>query len=170
MSAERSKPFSDNVEKVVRLAKESLDRRSATTKIGTRITNGLGTMASAIIHLAVIGAWCLINSDLVSFIKSFDPYPFNLLTLIVSFESVLIAIFVLLTQNRMSKEADLRAHVNLQMCLLMEQELTAVLHVVSGIGKRYGIDAEEHPVSQLLEPTDVGVLASELEEKLPADS
>jgi len=59
MNAERSKPFSNNVEKVVSLAKESLERRSATTKIGTRITNGLGTMASAIIHVAIIGTWCL---------------------------------------------------------------------------------------------------------------
>jgi len=111
-----------------------------------------------------------VNSELVPVINSFDPYPFNLLTLIVSFESVLIAIFVLLTQNRMSKEADLRAHLNLQMSLLMEQELTAVLHVVTGIGEKYGIDAEKHPVSQLLEPTDVAILADELEKKLPADS
>ena len=41
----------------------------------------------------------------------FDPYPYGLLTFIVSLEGVLIATFVLITQNRMAAQSDQRDHL-----------------------------------------------------------
>jgi hypothetical protein len=57
----------------------------------------------------------------------FDPYPYGLLTFIVSLEGVLIATFVVIKQNRMAVQSDQRDHLNLQVDLLAEQEMTAVL-------------------------------------------
>lgn len=166
----RTPVFEQNVERVVKLAQDASERRSLTTKIGARLTSGFGTMASVILHLLAIAGWCLVNSGWLKELKPFDPYPFNLLTLIVSFESVLIALFVLLTQNRMSREADLRAHLNLQMGILIEQEMTAVLQLTKKLVEREGLLEAEEEVEQLLEQTDIEQLADELEKKLPQES
>jgi uncharacterized membrane protein len=167
MSTQRNQLIVKNVEQVVNLAREASARRSFTAKVGAWITGSIGTMASVIVHLLFIGGWCFYNT--VGKAAAFDPYPFNLLTLIVSFESVLIALFVLLTQNRMSQEADLRAHLNLQVGILIEQELTAVLQLVNKIAEKQDIQLETETVKNLLETTNIEELANELESKLPKE-
>ena len=63
----------------------------------------------------------------------FDPYPYGLLTMFVSMEGVILAVFVLITQNRMSQQSDRRDHLDLQIDLLAEQEMTMVLRILSKI-------------------------------------
>ena len=70
----------------------------------------------------------------------FDPYPFSLLTLVVSLEAILLTGFVLISQDRMTKLADRRAHLDLQVNLLAEQELTAILKVVCLIADQTGVE------------------------------
>lgn len=158
-----------NIDTVVRLANQSYKRRTLTARIGMAITGGVGTMASIILHVFFIAGWCLYNSGIIGVGKPFDPYPFNLLTLIVSFEGVLIALFVLLTQNRMARQTELRSHLNLQLEMLMEQELTTTLRLVRRLCEAQGIQEEEQQVSRLSESTDVEKLAEKLEERLPLD-
>jgi uncharacterized membrane protein len=162
-------PFDANIDTVVRLATESYSKRSLTARVGLAITSGVGTMASIILHVCFIAGWCLYNSGYFKGIKAFDPYPFNLLTLIVSFEGVLIALFVLLTQNRMSRQSELRTHLNLQLEMLVEQELTTVLQLVKKLCEKAGIEEDEPQVSRLTKATDVEKLAEELEQKLPLE-
>ncbi len=54
----------------------------------------------------------------------FDPFPFPLLTMAVSLEAIILAWFVLASQNRLSRQ---RSHLNLQIDLLTEREMIAVL-------------------------------------------
>ena len=60
-----------------------------------------------------------------------DPFPFNLLTTIVSLEAIFLTLFVLVSQNRMSREADKRAQLDLQVNLLAEKEATMILRNAS---------------------------------------
>jgi uncharacterized membrane protein len=60
----------------------------------------------------------------------FDPFPFSLLTSIVSLEAIILTLFVLATQNRLTREADKRAHLDLQVNLLSEQEMTIMLKML----------------------------------------
>jgi uncharacterized membrane protein len=168
MSQTRNNLFSDNVEKVVRLAEASYANQSLSTRLGSIITGGIGTMASVFVHALFIAGWVALNSGYVPGVKPFDPYPFSLLTLAVSFEGVLIALFVLLRQNRMSRDADLRAHLSLQMGMLIEQEVTAVLQLTKKMSEQNGIDFEPQ-VNMLLQATDIEQLAQELEKKLPEE-
>lgn len=161
--------FASNIDTVVRLANQSYKRRSLTARIGMAITGGVGTMASIILHVLFIAGWCLYNSGILGVGGAFDPYPFNLLTLIVSFEGVLIALFVLLTQNRMARQTELRSHLNLQLEMLMEQELTTTLKLVKRLCEAHGISEEEQQVSRLATETDVEKLAETLEERLPLE-
>jgi uncharacterized membrane protein len=68
----------------------------------------------------------------------FDPYPYGLLTFIVSMEGVLIATFVLIAQNRMSRRDQERDHLHLQIALLTEQELTVALGLLRQVVDHVG--------------------------------
>lgn len=167
---EQPKIAAHNIEAIVALERAALERRSWATRLGDMITSGLGTMTAVFVHIALIAAWCLVNSGWMPFVKPFDPFPFGLMTLFVSLEGVLVAMFVLITQNRMSKQADRRAHLNLQIDMLAEQEMTRVLHMLTKLCEKNGIsvDAPEHELTPLMQRTDVQSLAQEIEEKLPS--
>ena len=98
------------------------------------------------------------------------PYPFSFLTLIVSLEAIILSLFVLISQNRMSREADRRAHRDLQVNLLAEQENTKALEMLHRIAQQLGLEIpREDEVHGLIEKTDIDRLASELDERLPKD-
>jgi uncharacterized membrane protein len=88
--------------------------------------------------------------------------------MIVSMEGVVLAVFVLITQNRMSRQSDRRDHLDLQVDLLAEQEMTMVLRVLNRISERLGIsadDREQNAARQLMEDTNIYELMEELRRK-----
>ena len=103
--------------------------------------------------------------------RKFDPYPFIFLSMIVSVEAVLLSTFVLMKQNRMAERVDQRDHLNLQIDLLAEEEITKILQLQRLICERLQIPtATEDPiVSELAETTPVEMLADELRRKLPKE-
>jgi len=102
-------------------------------------------------------------------VKPFDPFPFGILALIVASESVFLTIFVLISQNRMARAAERRSHLDLQVGMLAEQELTMVLQMLNKLCEHAGVDvrAAAKRVEEFGETTDVQKLASEIDEKLP---
>jgi uncharacterized membrane protein len=87
----------------------------------------------------------------------------------VSMEGVILALFVLMKQNRMSRRADERDHLHLQVNLLAEKEITTMLQLQQGLMTHLGMPAppRESEAQQLAQETAVENLASELREKLP---
>lgn len=162
-----TEPVDANIETVVKLAHNSTKKQTVTARIGTAITGFFGTMASIILHLLFIGGWCVYNSGWINGTRPFDPYPFNLLTLCVSFEGVLIALFVLLTQNRMARQNELQAQVSLQLQMLVEQEVTRVLQLVRQLCEKEGITTGAPLAHELEKDTDLEHLTQQLEEKFP---
>jgi len=120
-------------------------------------------------HVLGFTAWVLVNAGWLPGIKPFDPYPYILLTMFVSMEGVLIATFVLMKQNRMSRRADQRDHLNLQIDLLAEKEITKILQLNRLLCDHFGIrEAErDHEVKELSRDTAVERLARELKKKIP---
>jgi uncharacterized membrane protein len=102
-------------------------------------------------------------------VELFDPFPFPFLTLLVSLEAIFLSMFVLMSQNRMSRQADKRAHLDLQIDLLAEQELTTILRMLRALcvqqGVRVSIPSER--MREQLKDTDVHTLASTLDKRLP---
>jgi uncharacterized membrane protein len=82
----------------------------------------------------------LINGDKIPWILPFDPYPFQLLGVIVAVEAVILSSFILMRQHRMMRRGDRRDHLNLQVDLLSEREITKVLQMVRAICGRMGLD------------------------------
>lgn len=88
-------------------------------------------------------------------IRPFDRYPYHLLGGLLALEGVLIAAFVLMRQNRMSKLADRRAHLDLQINLVTERETTKLIGMLLEVSERLDIqhkvlDEESRQLSRLL--------------------
>ncbi len=137
---------------VLALPQQSLRERSAGQRISDVLVGTMGRLGFVVAHLVVMLAWFLVNLGLLPGVPPFDPFPFGILTLIVSAEGVLLALLILISQNRMSRQSDLRAHFNLQISLLAEKESTRILQTLEKIGERLEVsrgrearDADRHP-------------------------
>lgn len=159
----------ESVQEIVALEQQSLRERSLGERISDRMTSLIGRLGFVTGHLLVMLAWFAVNVGLLPGVRPFDPFPFGILTLIVSAEGVLLALFILISQNRMVRQADLRAHLTLQISLLAEKESTRMLQLLEALGGRLGLAAPDEDVKRLVTPTDVPGLARELKEKLSDD-
>jgi uncharacterized membrane protein len=81
----------------------------------------------------------------------FDPFPFQLLTLIVSLEAIFLSTFILISQNRDMQLAERRNHLDLQINLLTEQENTKMLMMLKQIANKIGADVSQDPDVNVLE-------------------
>jgi uncharacterized membrane protein len=106
-----------------------------------------------------------------SFVTPFDPFPFGVLTLMVSTEGVLLALIILISQNRMIRQADRRAHLDLQIGLLAEQESTPLLHTLQRMARHLGLpeDSREAESQKLVRQTNIKDMMRSLKEHLPKD-
>jgi uncharacterized membrane protein len=156
-----------NVRQIARLEEQQLQARSTSERIAGAVTRAAGTAVFAVAHLVWFASWILINSGRV-LIEPFDPYPFSLLTMIVSLEAIFLSIWILISQNHMTRQADRRAHLDLQINLLAEQESTATLRAVHGIAHHLGVDPAMYLTdAPLAEETDIEHLASRMDEAIP---
>jgi uncharacterized membrane protein len=153
---------------IIRSLKEKQDeKRSRAEKIADFMTTVFGSMAFLVINAVWFAIWIAINLNLIPGIPAFDPFPFGLLTMIVSLEAIGLAIIVLISQNRSSKIADLREEVDLQIDMLTERELTKLMHVVCAIAEKQGIDlSEDSELQTMLKPTPMSHIEHALEEQV----
>jgi uncharacterized membrane protein len=87
--------------------------------------------------------------------KPFDPFPFGLLTMVVSLEAIFLSILVLLVQSREAQIAELREEITLQVILRMEEEVTKTLQLVAGLYTRGGHQlSEDAELQEMLKPLD----------------
>ena len=112
-------------------------------------------MSFVYIHALWFGAWILVNLGLhVAGLPKFDPFPFGLLTMIVSLEAIFLATLVMISQNRQAHRSDIRSGID------FENNLRAELWAVH-VGHALGIDADhvERMVRQTIEgyQRDVGL-------------
>lgn len=157
-------PSSRNIEAVATLERESRRRKSRFDRVIDAVRATAGSPYFILIHVGWITAWLFYNRGA----GAFDPFPFSFLNMTLAVEAIVLSSFLLMAQDRMTREADRRDHLNLQIDLLAEQELTAILNVVSAIAERAGIDvkAEVPEIDRLRARTDVYKIATSLERQL----
>jgi len=80
-------------------------------RIADRITELAGSMRFVYAHMVWFGLWIAINVGLFGFVfgKGFDPFPFGLLTMIVSLEAIFPSTFVMISQNRADQKRQVLA-------------------------------------------------------------
>jgi uncharacterized membrane protein len=128
-----------NIESIEQHRQEADDARSTQDIIADAITWFSGSMPFVYFHVILFAGWILANLELAGF-PAFDPYPFGMLTTIVSLEAIFLSTFVLVSQNRQAAIADRRSELDLQMNLLTEHEVTRLLMIVDEMAKKMGID------------------------------
>jgi uncharacterized membrane protein len=123
-----------------------------------------------IFHVAWFGVWIAWNTRLLG-LAPFDPYPFGLLTMIVSLEAIFLSIFVLMSQSREATIAELREEVTLAVNLRMEQEVTKTLQLVVGLYARLGHQLGDDPeLDEMLRPLDADRMERDLLAQIEAAS
>jgi len=131
-----------NVAAVSRIEERERRRRTRIESAIDRLAAWAGRPSFAIVHAIWFAFWVGFNRWSP---HPFDPYPFTFLTLVVSLEAILLTSFVLAAQDHMTREADRRAKLDLQVDMLAEQELTAILRSVIAIAEHTGVDLTRVP-------------------------
>ena len=126
---------------IVHMRLKAARERTPEQRLADAITSFSGRMAFVYIHIVWFSVWILLNSGLFN-IQPFDPFPYGLLTMIVSLEAIFLATFVLISQNRMGELSEHRADLDLHIDLLTEYELTRVLQMLDAIQDKLGIRSE----------------------------
>ena len=158
----------ENIQAVARL-QEQTRKRSLAARFGDRVAVLAAREVTVALHLAWFASWLLINTG-VTFVTPFDPFPFPLLTSIVSLEAIFLTLFVLASQSRLTHEADRRAHLDLQVNLLSEQEMTLVLRMLGELCDHFELrkTVSSEKFRELVRRTDVAQLAEQIDSELPA--
>jgi len=166
--SEESRQAQSHIDSIVRQEEEALERRSDAERLADAVGAFAGNPIFVVLHLLVVTAWLVVNSGLIS-VRPFDPYPFQLLGVIVAVEAVILSSFILMRQNRMMRRGEHRDHLNLQVDLLAEKEITKVLQMVRAICAQMGLQniAADSEIRELSKTTSVESLSQKLEERLP---
>jgi uncharacterized membrane protein len=112
-------------------------------RLAASITRFTGSMRFVAFHLGLFGLWIMVNLPGVP-LPHFDP-TFVVLAMVASVEAIFLSTFILITQNRMTAQAEKRADLDLQISLLAEHEITRLLTLTTAIAARLGIDADHDP-------------------------
>jgi uncharacterized membrane protein len=103
------------------------------------------------------------NSGVIPGLRPFDPFPFGLLTMVVSLEAIFLSIFVLMAQRRESSIAELREEIMLQLLMRSEEEVTKTLQLVVGLYPRLGHKLAEDPeLAEMMKPLDAEAIEQQL--------
>ena len=140
--------------------------RTAIEKFANQLTTVASSTPFLLLHIVWFLIWIPWNTGLLGF-HEFDPFPFGLLTMIVSLEAIFLSIFVLMAQNRESAIAELREEVTLQVNLRMEEEVTKTLQLMAGLYRRLGHELADDPeLREMLQPLDAAAIEKELMEQI----
>jgi CRP/FNR family transcriptional regulator, cyclic AMP receptor protein len=105
------------------------DHRTAVERAADWIAAFSGSITFLMLHVVFFAAWILLNTNWLPVWKPpmFDPFPFGLLTMVVSLEAIILSVFVLLSQNRQVAKDRVRGDIEYEVNLKAELEI-AQLH------------------------------------------
>ncbi len=156
-----------HVDLIAKHEQEFLAKRTPGERLGDRIAAWFGSFTFVSLHLCFFVLWIMWNRFSGS-TRQFDPYPFSLLGTVVAMEGIILASFILMRQARMGRRADERDHLMLQILLLTEKEITAVLKVDRQIAAQVGAEkaANTSEVRELSQQTSIESVAQTIRENL----
>ena len=97
--------------------------------VGQRIADGLarvmGSWTFIICQSVALAIWILLN--VAAYVRHWDPYPFILLNLALSFQAAYAAPIIMMSQNRQAAKDRLMAEQDYIVNLKAEQEVKAIM-------------------------------------------
>lgn len=83
-------PSRENIEAIAQLERDALRRRSWTERFSENAVKFIGSIVFLLLNVLLMGAWILINLNLIPGLTPFDRFPFGVLAVIVSAESIIL--------------------------------------------------------------------------------
>ena len=163
---DRASALEENVEAIKSWEREILLARSKAEQISDWIVRTAGSGPVLALHVVWFGLWVAVNVGVIHAVRPFDPFPFPFLTMTVSLEAIFLALFVLASQNRLALQSDKRSHLDLQIDLLAEREMTAVLQLLQDIARHLDVETTvtSDQLRDLMKKTDLRRLTTRMEE------
>ena len=158
----------EHIDTIAKHEHEFLARRSPAERLGDLSAAVVGNLGFVVAHIVLFVSWILVNTLHLARIPHFDPMPFSLLGTVVAMEAILLASLILMRQSRLARRADEREHLVLQILLLTEKEVTAVISMNQQIAKKVGLlDMENsQAIEQLSQDTSIDEVAQDIQRSL----
>jgi len=113
-------------------------QRTAVERVADAIAAFSGSIPFLLLHATWFVLWIGWNTLAA---RRFDPYPFGLLTMVVSLEAIFLSVFVLLSQNRQAAKDRVRSDVEYDVNVKAEMEVAALHEKLDGL--------QEHIIERL---------------------
>jgi len=130
-----------NVEIIAEMEKAEANIRSRGERIADQIATWVGSWTFIVAQSFILVLWIILN--LIAWTNHWDPYPFILLNLALSFQSAYAAPILMISQNRQAKLNERRNHLDLQINMLAEQETTEILRLLRLLCEHSGLRLTE---------------------------
>jgi uncharacterized membrane protein len=150
-------------------ADEKVDRHQRTIE---RITLHVGRPRAIYVVFALVVTWSVYNAAAPSLgLWRLDEPPFFWLQGLISLGSLLVSIMVLTTQNREKKDAEHRAHLDLQINLLSEQKVAKLIALLEELRRDLPMvrNREDPVASAMAESVDAHLVLNELEKNFEGE-
>lgn len=155
-----------HIDLITKHEQEFLAKRTRVERLGDNIAMFIGSFGFVGVHLLLFAIW--IGWNVFPGASHFDPSPFPLLGTMVAMEAIFLASFILMRQARLGRRAEERDHLMLQILILAEKEITAVLKMDRQIAQQVGADraANSAEVRELSQQTSIEDVAVTIRENL----
>ena len=166
-----SNHLKDHIEIIAKHEEEFLERRTTSERVGDLFGAFVGSLTFIGVHVVVFSAWIATNILHIGNLPHFDPVPFPLLDTMVAIEAILLASFIVMRQGRLSRRSDEREHLMLQVLILAEKEVTAVLNLQRKLAANAGLSEQTSntEIDQLAEATSIDEVARTIRESITTD-
>lgn len=150
-----------NLEATSRMEQSLECGRSFGERAADRFAAIVGSWTFLIIQTALLMAWMALN--VIAWRMRWDPYPFILLNLVLSFQAAYAGPIIMMSQNRQARVADLRNKLDLQINLLAEQESTQALRMLRQLCEKASIPIDDQQTRELEQATRPEQLARQID-------
>lgn len=158
-----------NVETIASLRTRAEGELSAHQRRIEWATAALGHPRSMYVILLLAAVWVAVNTGMPHLgLAPLDPPPFSYLQAAVGLAALLTTVMVLTTQNRQSKYAEQRDHLDLQVNLLAEQKVAKLIALVEELRRDIpSVPDRVDPIAEVMtEPLDPHAVVTAMEHTL----
>lgn len=128
-----------NIENILCAEDERRQKTQLSYRVIAKITQACGTISFLLCNVLFFLGWVVVNE----LIFQLDPFPYTLLLFGVSIEAIFLSILILISQNMAASESERRHHLDLQINLLSEREVTALMRLVVTMANKMGVSDDE---------------------------
>jgi uncharacterized membrane protein len=153
-----------NVESIAKMESASINDRTVGERWADYVADCVGSWVFLIIQSVLLLAWMALN--VTAWWTPWDPYPFVLLNLVLSFQAAFATPIILMSENRQARLSERRNHLDLQINMLAEQENTEQLRLLRLICEKAGIEIPDGDVKILEQPTNPNEITRQIVESV----